>query len=702
MQSCCAHRIVILLAGLALAAGCTPVSRESSQAATSPVGQPSAAAAGSAAPAKTDASKPQAIEPAKTAASPSAESSLSPAETRLALTFTPGHVTTYRLTTGSQRQVTVRGAPRGEPSEMTGGATGSGTEVTWTQRVQQVDPNGCATLDIRIEGLKVLTQQIGDPIVDFNSARPEDASKPLAKLIGRGYQVQVGPDGRVNMISNVDNARRTVQADETTPEGQTLATLLSDVSIRDRHTVEALPTSPGVHKSGQSWSQIQTVSFSTLGSKAFEKIYTFKGLEKSGDRSVAVIGLEGVLSSKGMDQAFAQDDKAKALAATLPMSFDYRGQCRLDLTDGQVEASGETLDVQWLALDPKAKTGASEGEPNSFLLRSMHVRHLQRVTLSPAATPAVSAAAGQGTEGQDKVRLALQFKEGESLEYAFSTRRTTQIQWDPNRAAVRPDPNNTSETTEILDLVMSYTPTRVEPNGLTTLTAECKSVKARRTQLGGTLDARPDAVEGLRGKTFTLTVDRSGRIHDASSLDSLLKEIGKLAFREDPKQGRIKDPEMIGDVVATQWFLWDAVASADANGLSQGKTWESRLSLPTPMVMRKARDVTYTLEGVQKAADGCVATITSKARLSDKPAPTSWPIPYSGRFRPSGPFGFLGGYQILSFEGKGSEQFDVDAGISKGYEQQFRLEMQAAVPMGLNARPKVIIRQTIRMEETKK
>jgi hypothetical protein len=702
MQSCCAHRTLTLLAGLALAAGCTPVSRESGRAAQSPAGQPSAAVADNAAPAKSDASKPQAVESSKPAASPSAESALSPAEARLALTFKPGQVATYRLTIGSQRQVTIRGAPRGEVSEITGGATGSGIEVTWTQRVQQVDPNGGAALDVRIDGLKVLSQQVGDPIVDFNSARPEDANKPLARLIGQGYQVQVGPDGRVNMISNVDNARRAIQADETTPEGQTLAMLLSDVSIRDRHTIEALPTSPGLQKSGQSWSLIQTASFGTLGSKAFEKIYTFKGLDKSGDRSVAVIGLEGVLSSKGMDQAFAHDDKMMALAAALPMSFDYRGQCRLDLADGQVDVAGETLDAQWLALDPKAKTGPNEGEPNSFVLRSTHVRNLRRVTLPTATPPAASVAAGQGKDGQDKVRLALQFKEGESLEYAFSTRRTTQIQWDPNRAAIRPDPNNTSETTEILDLAMSYTPTRVEPNGLTTLTAECKSVKVRRTQLGGALDARPDAVEGLRGKTFTLTVDRGGRIHDASSLDSLLKEIGKRAFREDPKQGRIKDPEMISDVVATQWFLWDVVASADANGLSQGKTWESRLSLPTPMVMRKARDVTYTLDGIQKAADGCVATIVSKARLSDKPAPPSWPIPYSGRFRPSGPFGFLGGYQILSFEGKGSEQFNADAGVSKGYEQQFHVEMQAAVPMGLNAHPKVIIHQTIRMEETKK
>jgi hypothetical protein len=327
---------------------------------------------------------------------------------------------------------------------------------------------------------------------------------------------------------------------------------------------------------------------------------------------------------------------------------------------------------------------------------------VQRVTPASAAQAPAPASAPSGPEGREKVRLGLQFQEGKALEYTFSSTRTTQIQWDPNRAAVRADPNNTSEMVEGLDLAMSYTPTRVDPNGMTTITAQCRSATVKRTQLGGALDTRPDAAEGLKGKTFTLTVDPTGRIRDANSLDSLLKEIGKLPFREDPKQGRIKDPEMISDLVATQWFLWDAISSADANGVSKGQTWQSRLSLPMPMVMRKARDVTYTLEGIEKTATGRVALITSQVRLSDKPAPASWPIPYSGRFRVSGPFGFLGGYQIGSFDGKGTERFDLDAGTSRGYEQQFRVEMQAAAPMGLNVHPKIIIQQTIRMTEIQK
>ena len=166
---------------------------------------------------------------------------------------------------------------------------------------------------------------------------------------------------------------------------------------------------------------------------------------------------------------------------------------------------------------------------------------------------------------------------------------------------------------------------------------------------------------------------------------------------------------MIGDVVALQWFLWDAIASMDPTGVAVGQTWNSRLSLPTPMVMRKARDVQYTLENIQQIPSGRVAVIGSTYKLSDQSAPASWPIPYSGLFRVSGPFGMLGGYTFLDFEGKGQERFNLDTGVWEGSEQQFQMEMQATLPPTVaivmrsksEPRPLVVIRQTLKMERVK-
>jgi|GEM_PF-159667 len=697
MMSRCANRqtqVLALVLGLVvLVSGCTPATQR-------PAGRTQVDASGPnqvRVPVATE--KPPGTETPKPSSEAVPKPQVVPADANLTLAFKTGQVTTYHLITGWQRQVAVRTTVKGETSEVPSAGTGTAVEMTFSQSVQGVDPNGQALLGIEIKGLKVLTQQVGDPVIDFDSSRTEDANKPLAKLIGQGYQIRMGPDGNVAGVLNVGDARMAVASNRGSDEGKAAARLLSDESIRDRHTLSALATSGGgLHKSGQSWSQVRTVSFDALGSKSFEKVYTLKGVEKADGRSVAVIDMHGALSSKGNQQAYGTEDVANAFTKAMDMTFTYRGECRLDLGAGQVERAGERLEVQWVALDPRAKIGSTEGEPNSIVMISTHIYEINRVAPMAAAQASVQPPK-PAPQGPEKTRFALRFQEGRALDYRFTSRRDVQILWDPNRAAVRPDPNNSSDMTESLDLVMAYKPMKVDSAGVASIEATFKSVTARRSQLGGGVDARPDPVEGLRGKTFTLVVEPGGNIRDANSLDALLKEIGKVSFREDAHNGRIKDPEMISDVVATQWFLWDTIASMDAKGVAVGQTWDSRLLLPMPMVMRQARDVTYRLERLEQTPSGRVATFGSDFRWSDRPAPASWPIPYSGKMRVSGAFGFLGGYRILSFDGKGQEQFDLDAGVSKGYDHNFHVEMQASgPPIGPHLNPKVVIRQTIKME----
>jgi hypothetical protein len=120
-------------------------------------------------------------------------------------------------------------------------------------------------------------------------------------------------------------------------------------------------------------------------------------------------------------------------------------------------------------------------------------------------------------------------------------------------------------------------------------------------------------------------------------LTALIQEMGKQAFRAGTAMGRIKEPDMIGDFIASQWFLWDAQSSLEqpAEGVAVGQTWRSQLPVPTPMVMRQARNVVYKLDEVRQGADGSLAVITSTYTPADS-VPTGWPIPYSGRFQMSG------------------------------------------------------------------
>lgn len=309
--------------------------------------------------------------------------------------------------------------------------------------------------------------------------------------------------------------------------------------------------------------------------------------------------------------------------------------------------------------------------------------------------------AGCGPSGRVKERLGegrelltVDFQRGRGLKYKFVSSRDIIIGWDRPQTTSRPS-GATDKSSESMEVVMLYTPVEVDPFGLTTLEATCESVRVSRSK-----GPRKDAVQNLAGKTFALKVGPTGRIENYSQLDELLKEIGEKAFRPDTDRGRVKEPEMIGDFVASQWFLWDAISSIEepSKGVAVGQSWKSKLSVPTPMVMRKARDVTYTLEEIRSGETGRLAVIGGSYQPAES-VPQGWPIPYSGSFQMVGPFGFYRNYNILSLQGQGEELFNLDAGRIERYEQNYELQLSASLLMPLpGANPKITINQNLTME----
>jgi len=296
----------------------------------------------------------------------------------------------------------------------------------------------------------------------------------------------------------------------------------------------------------------------------------------------------------------------------------------------------------------------------------------------------------------EKKLITVDFQEGQTLQYRFVSHKDIEVDWGPTKSVSKQGKNKVDKSSESMDMVVAYTPIEVDPYGLTTIKATCKSVKCRRTEQRGT---SKDAVESLPGASFTFTVEPTGKIEDYSQLEKLIKEIGKKAFRPKSKRGRIKEPDMIGDFTATQWFLWDSVSSIEkaVEGVHVGQSWKSKLPIPTPMVTRKAREVTYTLDEIRQTEKGQLAVIRSSYSLA-KSVPRSWPIPYSGRFQMSGRFGFLRGYKFLDLQGQGEELFNIDAGRTEQYNQQYRLNIEASAPFGLGIGPKIKIKQNLTME----
>lgn len=300
---------------------------------------------------------------------------------------------------------------------------------------------------------------------------------------------------------------------------------------------------------------------------------------------------------------------------------------------------------------------------------------------------------------EGKELLTVDFNEGQSLRYRFVSSRDIDLDWDPQKSKTRPGQSSIDKSSESMDMVVVYTPIEVDPYGLTTIKATIDSVKVTRSRGPGGRAARRDAVDSLPGKTFTLTVNPSGKIEDPSQLDELIRQTGTKAFRTSTRAGRIKEPDLIADFIGTQWFLWDSVSSIEKpiEGVSVGQSWTSKLSLPTPMVMRKARDVTYKLDEIRQSGKGRLAVISSSYSLADS-VPRGWPIPYTGSFNMSGTFGFFRGYQILSLKGQGEDLFNIDAGRIEQYNQYYRMHLSAALPGPIGANPEITIKQRITMQ----
>jgi len=292
------------------------------------------------------------------------------------------------------------------------------------------------------------------------------------------------------------------------------------------------------------------------------------------------------------------------------------------------------------------------------------------------------------------VLLTVDFQEGETLRYRFVSERETVVDWNPGNNVVGYSESALNRTIEKLDFLMVYTPVKINPYGLTTIQAACEEAKVSRS-----VGAPKDAAEYIKGTTFTFTVDSSGKIHDYSELNELIKQIAQKAFSSGTGDNRIKEPDMIGDFIAAQWFLWDSIASIPnaSRGVNIGQGWTSKLSVPTPMVSRLARDVTYKLDEIQKGDNANIAVINSNYKNSSS-VPKSWPVLFTGKFQMRGTFGFLGGYKLHDLAGQGRELFNIELGQIEEYSQKYEMIIEASVPIGISVNPIINIKQTISMK----
>ena len=293
---------------------------------------------------------------------------------KLALKFTPADSTTYKVTTDNDNSVIWESADPNTPKGFTGGHTGRKIETTFTQQIQSTDDNGNAVAKITIKQLKYLAKVKDDITMDFDSSRQEDRQNPLSKLIGQSYTIEITSSGQVSKLIDANDARAAVMGDSAA--NKTAASLLSPVAITERHTIPALPASDKNQiLTGENWSSIQNFSFSMMGAKEYEKIYTLKEIKDVDNRRIAIARMEAVPSAENAKELH-KEQSAAFLANMSDNTETYTGELKLDLTGGKVEEYRENLTSEWLIVDPNPKKNEQPAALKMTAVRSYSIEKI--------------------------------------------------------------------------------------------------------------------------------------------------------------------------------------------------------------------------------------------------------------------------------------------------------------------------------------
>ena len=307
--------------------------------------------------------------------------------------------------------------------------------------------------------------------------------------------------------------------------------------------------------------------------------------------------------------------------------------------------------------------------------------------------------AGGCEVGGERELLVVAFEAGQELEYKMVSQRNTGL----TIASKAKNTSKTDKMSERLDLVMVYKPVEVNPYGLSTIEATCKSAKVKRKSFTGR-GGRKDAVENLTGKSFRFKLTPTGKIVEYSELTSLLEEVSETAF-DAKKEGRmrVKNPDMLYDFIALQWYLWDSSSTIEnpLKGVAIGSEWKALQLIPMPIFTPPTRETTYVLDEVIETEQERKAIIKSSYALSDEEL-DDWPEPHSGNFQIKGVFGFLRQYRFLSIEGSGRQVFDLERNMIEKDTQQYKMEVSASfmLPLG-DTPPSLTVDQELTVELVK-
>jgi hypothetical protein len=288
----------------------------------------------------------------------------------VALKFSPGDSTTYRVITEAERRIKWEGSLPEEPA-FKGGRNHDRIEMTFAQEIQSIDDKGNAIAKITVKELKYSSIVKDNPTFEFDSSKPKDPNHPLAKLIGQSYTIKIAPTGEVTEVIDVKEAETAVRKGSVPP--RTALRLLDPEVIKERHGTLVLPdTDKNQLHIGDNWSSTRTFSFGMMGSESYEKIYTLNKIKDRDNRQVAIIEMNAIPAS----------ETTKEQTAKFLKSFDnsktYTGELELDLTTGKVKKYLEKLQPEWITAFPSAEQKTNQ-EPAVLTMSATRLYSLEKI-----------------------------------------------------------------------------------------------------------------------------------------------------------------------------------------------------------------------------------------------------------------------------------------------------------------------------------
>jgi hypothetical protein len=284
-------------------------------------------------------------EPNSTARSISAERK---GAVKLALKFTTGDSTTYKVIKETTRKAAWEGLDEHKPTGFEGGQSGNKIEMTFSQNILSTDKDGNAITKITIEKLIYLTKITNNIVLDFDSTKNKDQNNPLHKLIGHSYTIELTPSGQVANIVDVNDALTNI-SDST---NRTAVQLLSAGAITQRHSIPAIPAGDKTeYNIGDNWEVVKDISFDQMGVKSFGKTYTLEDIQGGNNRRIAVVRMNAIPSVKHAKELYQSQ--------SFPFPHDstdtYSGQLMLETISGKVKQYNEKLTTEWIIIDPASK-----------------------------------------------------------------------------------------------------------------------------------------------------------------------------------------------------------------------------------------------------------------------------------------------------------------------------------------------------------